>query len=173
MTFEITANSFNWIGEAEEQDKCLHGRIKVQINDTIVGNETNGWTLSASALYFLRTLDKDHDSQREEHMIPCCGFNMLPNQNELGDKVLIMGCPNGIDWDITHRGSEVVHEGQDFEEVVSFEAYRHAVLAFAEQVEEFYKSSKPKFFFDEEDRLGYEGFWEEWYERVSKHRAMK
>lgn len=56
--FKIDVNNLEWIGEQKDdpEDLCLHGNVKVQIGETTF--ETVG-TVSATALYLLKTLTQD------------------------------------------------------------------------------------------------------------------
>ena len=103
--FKIKADRFEWIGGVADdpQDLCLHGRVTVQFGDTVV--EDTG-TVSATALYLLKTLTEDkimayHDIQ----MIPCCGHFLIANA-ELTE-VQISGCDTGTDWSTIHEGDMV------------------------------------------------------------------
>ena len=103
--FKIKADKFEWIGGAADdpQDRCLHGHVKVQFGDTVLENTG---TVSATALYLLKTLTEDkvmahHDIQ----MIPCCGYFLIAN-NELTE-VQISGCDTGTDWSTIHEGNSV------------------------------------------------------------------
>ena len=57
-TFRIEASNFHWIrGDADDpKDLCLHGRVKLQLGETVI--EDLG-TVSATALYLLKTLTED------------------------------------------------------------------------------------------------------------------
>ena len=57
-TFKIKADKFEWIGGAADdpQDLCLHGHVTAQFDDTVL--EDDG-TVSATALYLLKTLSED------------------------------------------------------------------------------------------------------------------
>lgn len=163
--FKIKADRFEWIGGAADdpQDLCLHGRVTVQFGDTIL--EDRG-TVSATALYLLKTLSEDklmapHDIQ----MIPCCGHFLIANDDLT--EVQISGCDTGTDWSTVHEGDFVrfiLPSGQ--EEVVTLREYRREVLDFAESVKRFYDARTPKEIpKDAFDRNGYTVFWNEWQRR--------
>lgn len=65
--------------------------------------------------------------------------------DEESDYVAIMGCPSGIDWTIIHTDDgkikHITDSGQ--EATVDKEEYKKIVLEFADQVENFYKTSIP------------------------------
>ena len=166
--FKIKADDFQWIGGVKDdpQDLCLHGHVTVQFGDTIL--EDNG-TISATALYLLKTLSEDkvmtpHDIQ----MIPCCGHSVFANK-ELTN-VMISGCDTGADWSTIHEGNSVrliLPSGQ--EEVVSLRDYQYEVLDFAKQVKSFYDGCTPKELPKHEiDRNGYVAFWNEWQRRYNE-----
>jgi len=79
--------------------------------------------------------------------------------------VSIMGCGNGIDWEILNLPNNMVkHISESGQEVtIDIEEYKKLVLDFADKVEEFYKTSKPKLI-PEDDfaKSGYLTFWREW-----------
>jgi len=166
--FKINADDFTWIGGTKDDpdDLCLHGHVTAQFGDTIL--EDIG-TVSATALYLLKTLTQDkimsyHDIQ----MVPCCGHFLVSN-NDLTE-VFIIGCNTGTDWSTIHEGSSVrliLPSGQ--EEVVSLRDYQDQVLTFARKVKQFYDSCTPKVLPDSEFRQnGYLAFWNEWRRRYNE-----
>lgn len=122
-------------------------------------------TISATALYLLKTLTENHIIYTDNQMLPCCGFFMIPN--ETLDNVTISGCPNGIDWSVIHDGDSIILELEDgTREYVPIIDYRRVVFGFADKIEAFYKSCTPKKVpVDEFARNGYIAFWNEWYRR--------
>ena len=73
-TFRIEASNFHWIcGDADDpKDFCLHGRVKLQLGETVI--EDLG-TVSSTALYLLKTLTEDKlMSYNDIQMVPCCGL---------------------------------------------------------------------------------------------------
>ena len=163
--FKIDVNDFKWITGPEDdpQDLCLHGHVIARIGETVL--EDDG-TVSATALYLLKTLTEDKVmAQFDIQMIPCCGHTIFANK-ELTE-VMISGCPNGTDWSTLHEGDSVrLILPAGHEEVVELSAYREEVLRFAEKVEAFYNSCAPKELpANEYDRNGYIAFWNEWHRR--------
>ena len=165
--FKIKADKFEWIGGAADdpQDLCLHSHVTVQFGDTTL--EDTG-TVSATALYLLKTLTEDkvmayHDIQ----MIPCCGHFLIANA-ELTE-VQISGCDTGTDWSTIHEGDMVrliLPSGQ--EEVVRLREYQYEVLDFAKSVKRFYDACAPKEIPEDEfERNGYTAFWNEWQRRYN------
>jgi len=166
--FKIDAYDFEWIGGAKDDpnDLCLHGRVKVQFGDTVI--EDMG-TVSATALYLLKTLSEDKViAPFDIQMIPCCGHFLIPNK-ELTD-VTISGCGKGTDWTTRHEGDSVrfiLPSGQ--EEVVSLRDYQYEVLDFAEKVKGYYDACTPKVVPEDEfERDGYTAFWNEWRRRYNE-----
>lgn len=99
--FKITADDLQWIGGAvdDPQDLCLHGHVTVQFGDTIL--EDTG-TISATALYLLKTLTEDKlMAEYDIQMIPCCGHTFIANVNMT--EVQISGCDTGTDWSTIMR----------------------------------------------------------------------
>ena len=166
--FTIKADKFEWIGGAADdpQDRCLHGHVTAQFGDTVL--EDVG-TVSATALYLLKTLSEDKImAPYDIQMIPCCGHSLFANE-ELTD-VTISGCDKGTDWSTIHEGDSVrfiLSSGQ--EEVVTLRDYQYEVLDFAKQVKRFYDACTPKELpRNEIDRNGYITFWNEWQRRYNE-----
>ena len=150
-----------------ENDLCAHGGVEIQANEITFsdGSYTN-WTVSASALYFLRTITQDHTKEKPvyEHLIPCCGFCMYA-QGE-GEDVVLFGCPNGIDFEVKHMDDKVILKKSEKEETtITFGEWQQAIYSFADSVEAFFRSSQPKQPFDQTDSEGYIAFWNEWKRR--------
>lgn len=162
--FSIDATDFEWIDEKKDNstDLCLHGHAIVYIGKHKL---ERGATISATALYLLKTLTEDHIINTDNQMLPCCGFFMIPNQTL--DNVTISGCPNGIDWSVIHDGNSVILELEDgTREYVDIADYRREVFNFADKIEAFYKSCIPRKMPDDEfERNGYIAFWNEWHKR--------
>lgn len=162
--FKIKGTNLHWMdGLDESLDLCLHGDAEVQIGGERLTHENTA--VSATALYLLKSLTEDHIYGEDNQMLPCCGHFMVPN--DALTEVRIIGCPNGVDWSVIHENGQVrlITESKR-EAVVSFDEYREAVFAFADEIESFYKNSKEKVFIKcEEDRESYPIFWEEWRRR--------
>ena len=166
--FKINADDFQWIGGVKDdpQDRCLHGHVTVRFGDTVL--EDTG-TVSATALYLLKTLSEDKImAPYDIQMIPCCGHFLIAD-SELTE-VQISGCDTGTDWSTIHEGNAVrfiLPSGQ--EEVVSLRDYQYAVLDFADSVKHFYDTCTPKEIPEDEfDRNGYIAFWNEWQRRYNE-----
>lgn len=161
--FEINAKILSWIDGEDDNtgDLCLHGDAVAKI-----GNEVFEYsaTVSAAALYLLKSLTEDHIIYEDNQMLPCCGHFMIPNEDLTN--VVIAGCPNGIDWSVIHEGDKVrliTESGQ--ETGMSLKDYRQEVYRFADMIESYYIKCKPKNFSDEYDRNCYTAFWNEWHRR--------
>lgn len=161
--FSISFDNIGWLEGLEEDpgDCCAHAHAVAHI-----GEETFEYqaTVSATALYLLKSLTEDHRAYYEEQFLPCCGFNIYEKNDGTGD-VVVLGCPNGIDWDLVHKeGMVMITTDSGAETIVPFEEYREEVLAFADEVEAFYDSQPPRKP-SEDDAAAYRAFWEEWHRR--------
>ena len=162
--FTIRAHQFSWItGEADDpEDLCLHGHVTVEVGDRML--EDDG-TVSATALYLLRTLTEDRlMGKSENQMIPCCGHFLMANEDLTA--VEIIGCDNGTDWSTVHENGGVrIMLATGEEAWIDLPRYRAEVLRFADTVEAYYQSCQPKRPEDEFSRRGYQAFWNEWHRR--------
>jgi hypothetical protein len=163
--------NLRWIQGAanDPKDLCAHGNVQFHIGDEVLVDAATGkeLTVSAAALYLLRTLSLPHTKATPvgDHLFPCCGFAMwdIPGQ----DDVAVCGCPNGEDFEVLHhvRGGEVVVRAADGREWnVGWPEWRAAVVGFADRVSEFYAACSPKQPSDE-DFAGFTKFRAEWERR--------
>lgn len=164
--FSIDFDNIGWLEglENDPSDCCAHGDAVVHI-----GGETFTYyaTLSATALYLLKSLKEDHGAYEEEQFLPCCGFSIFEKGDGSGD-VVILGCPNGVDWDLEHDGDTVIlTTDSGARTIVPFEDYRFEVLRFVDEVEAFYESQPPRRPSDD-DASAYQAFWNEWHRRRSE-----
>lgn len=167
-TFLIDVDKFAWIcgPEDDPEDLCLHGHVTVQIGKTTM--EYDG-TVSATALYLLKTLTEDKVmSEYNIQMVPCCGHFLIANKDL--SQVTISGCDNGLDWSVVHESDGVrLILPSGYEEWVSLSDYQAEVIRFVDKVEGYYKSCRPKKIPDDEfARNGYTAFWNEWRWRYAK-----
>ena len=175
MSIELEAHDLHWIkGDKDDPgDYCAHGRVSFRINETVFVEPDRRWTLSASALYLLRTLEDSHahsdDVTQGNYLFPCCGFNVFPTTRGKY-KLFIIGCPNGIDVHIILQDDLVIVQSLNGKsEIVSFLEWMDAVFGFADQIMAFYQNSSPKEqYHDEDDRIGWTEFWKEWDYRRNK-----
>lgn len=164
--------NLRWIqGVADDpKDLCAHGDVEFRIgNDELLGPTTGkNLTVSAAALYLLRTLSVPHtkDAPVGDHLFPCCGFSMYDVAGQ--EDVFIWGCSNGDDFEVLHNdsGAGVVIRAADGREwSVGWPEWRAAVFGFADKVSEFYAACSPKEPYEEEDAQGFRKFADEWLRR--------
>lgn len=167
MSFTISATNLEWIDGAKDypEDLCLHGHVVVTIANRVF--EYNA-TVSATSLYLLKSLTENHIIYQDNQMLPCCGHTLIANDDL--SNVIILGCPNGIDWSVIHNDESVVLELDDgTKEYISIDEYTEEVFRFADMIEDFYDACTPKVLPDDEfDRNGYIAFWNEWHRRRCK-----
>jgi len=167
LDFDLQLLDLHWVhGGDDPDDKCAHGHVLVRIGSEIVADATMlNVTVSATALYLLRSLEADYPpAGLASQLLPCCGHYWF--LSEESPNVLLMGCANGIDWTIAHVADGLVRHTSAAEQVafISAAAYRQLVLAFVDQVAQFYASSLPKNLpTDADDRLAYLAYWREWH----------
>jgi hypothetical protein len=174
--FKIQILEQGWLkGCYSQEDLCSHGKISLIIGDTKIANEEDSFGISESALAMLRTIGSNHsaDSPVAQRMVfHGCGT------------ILMMGCPVGIDWSVTHLDSETVRIG----DIVWYEVtdenkakryagltvempiqeYRSQVCAFARQDRELFHGVTKRFD-DVFVRQQYEEFWSEYNELLARH----
>lgn len=163
--FYITATDLEWInGEKDNpKDLCLHGHAVAKIGNEILEYDA---TVSATALYLLKTITEDHIMYEDNQMLPCCGHSMFLKEDGSGD-VLICGCTNGIDWSVIHNKEDVkiiTEFGNEI--VISLDEYKKEVFKFADLIENFYNNCTEKILpKDTFERNVYIAFWKEWHRR--------
>ena len=161
--FTIDFDNIGWLEglEDDQGDYCAHAHAVARIGEESFEYNT---TVSATALYLLKSLTEDHRAYYEEQFLPCCGFNIFEKNDGTGD-VVVLGCPNGIDWDLVHReGMVMITTDSGAETAVPFDEYRDEVIRFADKVEAFYDSQPPRRP-SKDDAAAYRAFWEEWHRR--------
>jgi hypothetical protein len=63
----LAAHELCWIkgGSDDPEDQCAHGKVALEIDGvSLVRPEDGEWTVSAAALFLLRTLTADHTPER-------------------------------------------------------------------------------------------------------------
>ncbi len=169
----LEVKSFNWVkGTVDDpRDYCAHGRVMFRVNDVIfVKPEDGEWTVSATALYLLRSLTLDHVKSNliaeGNFLFPCCAFSVWPIKDKFG--VICMGCHNGMEVYIRHREGKVNLSSSAGTEIVSETEWREAVISFATSVRTFYLRSSPKIKIEDEyNAQGWKEFWREWEQLIS------
>lgn len=165
--FKIDVNDLSWLCATEDtsKDLCLHGNVVAYIGEKKLEYEA---TVSATALYLLKSLTENHLIYEDNQMLPCCGFTLIADDKL--ENVVISGCPNGIDWSIIHEKKNVrliLDDG--VQTLIPIREYKKEVLQFVDKIEQFYESSKPKKLPEDEfERNGYIAFWNEWKRRKAE-----
>lgn len=166
----------HWLDAPEPlDDQCAHGTVSLSVDGhSLVSPQDGELTVSAAALNLLRTIEHDHtpESPVSEggQLFPCCGFNVCAGGERF--PVLIVGCPTGVDIQVVHVHEGVAIRANGFESFVSEQEWRRAVVSFAESVLDFYDREPPRNpIKDAEDRRGWRAFWQEYRERLERHRV--
>jgi hypothetical protein len=167
----LQATNLHWIqGQGDDpHDLCAHSGVEFVVRGrALVAPSDGDWTVSASALYLLRTLTRQHtrDDRVGDHLFPCCGFCMYDIEGQ--EDVVITGCPSGMDFEVVRVGDVIslTDAGGDNHPIL-FADWRQAVCAFSDAVQLFYAASAPKKPHDEDDARGFEKFLKEWSRRRS------
>lgn len=140
--FHIDVTELYWIDGSLDapEDLCLHGHAVAYIGSEKLEYDC---TISATALYLLKTLTENHVINEDNQMLPCCGHFYIPDEKL--ENVTISGCDNGIDWTVEHIGDDVVITLEDGTAVtVPLEEYRLEVYQFVDKIEAYYQSCSPK-----------------------------
>jgi hypothetical protein len=171
--FSIEITRQGWLNSepTDLNDQCSHGDLRLVIGgEAIAPGDEGDYTISTSALGLLRTLESDHSPERP----------VGPGTLILHCGMLILSCPVGIDWSVTHGNGRVrLHDvvrfdSTDVSEAVRFpgleveveeEAYRREIVAFAESAKVPFVGVEKVLDDDDDDRKEWEDFWEE-YERL-------
>ena len=169
----LEAIEMQWIrGEGDDPlDLCAHGRVRFEIDDAVFVRPEDGvWTVSAAALYLLRTLEHEHTAKHSvaqyNFIFSCCAHACwLAGDGEF--KVICMGCNKGIDIDVRFAGISVEIGGLGGKrKVVQAPEWQAAVFQFVDQVYSFYDRSDSKVApSDPQDAEGWDAFWTEWHRR--------
>ncbi|EPC08639.1 hypothetical protein [Myroides odoratimimus] len=163
--FNIKVSNLHWLNNIDdESDLCAHGDVFLKIGDEVISNDlTQGVTVSATALYLLRSLTEDlNESNHDSQLIPCCGFLMYFDEQE---RLVIGGCPTGIDWTIEHLPHHKVRHISEngTEAIIDKNEYQKIVYTFVDEIENFYKNSSPKKLpTNNLEKDTYLALWKEW-----------
>lgn len=162
--FKIDVTDLHWLDDPvnDPEDHCLHGHAVAKIGERKLEYDC---TVSATALYLLKTLTEDHMIGKDNQILPCCGHFLIANDDLTN--VTIAGCAYGLDWSVMHSGEQVRLVLEDGYEVsVPLEEYRKAVYQLADKIESYYNACPPrKELTDQFEKNGYAAFWNEWYRR--------
>jgi hypothetical protein len=172
MTILLRPTGFHWL-YAGPADLCAHSPVQLVVNSApLVTPEAGDWTVSAAALFLLRTLTQAHNASSRvgDQLFPCCGFTMYDVDTP---DVVVQSCLSGVDFAVERHGETVqltqldgtVHR-------VPFVDWRIAVCAFSDAVREFYDSEPPREPADDVDARGFRVFLGEWARRRSDAEAL-
>ena len=169
---ELEPRNLHWLVEEDpSQDLCAHGGVYLKINNTVVSNGDDlEWTLSTSSFRLLKTVWENHVpiNELDNQLIPCCGHSMW-KAGDAEDGLAIIGCPNGINWEIKHSDGKVTHLlGRGVSEEVTAAEWRNAVCGFSTKVLDFFMTSWPKKTDDRSEQEGFELFMQLWRSRLDK-----
>ena len=165
----LTPTKLHWIQDAADDphDLCAHSPVDFRIGDSVLVRPEDGdWTVSAAALYLLRTLERSHTSESPvgSPLFPCCGHSMYQMPNE--PEAVIIGCNSGPDFEILHCGSDIqIRHSSNPTLTVSVAEWRSAVHKFADAVQSFYDRCTPKQPLTPEDEQAFPLSWHEWRRR--------
>ena len=169
MDIELKLINPTWINGKEDdcEDQCAHGNIKFLIGGKKLLDESEEFTVSAAALFLLRSLFSNHSEENPVSegniLFPCCGFSIFETNSRY--PIMIMGCPSGVDVDITHSNESVIIKSSNIEKTIPKKEWFKAVTDFASQVLNFYSENTKKVVpDDDEERKGWELFWKEFHE---------
>ena len=164
----LRPTNLHWINGSTDDpaDLCAHGGVELEIGSDVLVQGGN-WTLSAAALYLLRTLSRPHTKSEPitEFLFPCCGHGMFDVEGQ--DDVLILGCNSGVDLEVVRNGNEFLLTAADGRQHrVTAADWTRAVCEFSDAVQAFYAGASPKEPADDID--GFQKFLSEWSRRRSQ-----
>jgi hypothetical protein len=155
--------------DAAAMDLCSHGDVRVVIGGVTIapGDGDGEYGISEAALGLLRTMESDWPARPEGWTGP-----LIPHGC---GAILMMNCPIGIDWSVTHtdgsvRLADVVrYDTTSAADRVEFpglavdipeEEYRRQVIRFARAAKEPFRGVE-KVMADSFDQAQYQAFWQE------------
>jgi hypothetical protein len=165
----LRPTDLHWIGGSTDDpaDLCAHSGVEFSVGKTTLIKPSDGdWTVSAAALYLLRTLSQPHTKERPiaEHLFPCCGNGIFEIEGQ--DDVQIVGCNSGIDLTVEQIEEEVLLTAKDGTQYrVAVSDWRRAVCEFSDAVQAFYTASSPKKPEDDWEQRSFRKFLSEWSRR--------
>jgi hypothetical protein len=165
----LRPTNLHWIDGSDDdpEDLCAHSGVDFQIDGDVLVRDGD-WTVSAAALYLLRTLSKSHTKSDPvaDYLFPCCGHAIFEVDGQ--DHVMILGCNNGIDFEILHIGDHVRITAEDGRQHhVGATDWTNSACEFSDAVRVFYSSSSPKRAEGEYEQRSFEKFLSEWSRRRS------
>lgn len=94
--------------------------------------------------------------------------------DEQTDELMIIGCDNGLDWDVYHEAGQVIlTSASGTKTTLPLSEYRETILVFARAIEAFYVQCTPKRTPNEVwEQLAHERFWETWRSMEAKACAL-
>jgi hypothetical protein len=111
----LRPTNLHWIdGINDPADLCAHSPVEFRIGGaTLIKPSDGDWTVSAAALYLLRTLSQPHTKQQPitDYLFPCCGNGIFEVEGR--DDVRIVGCNSGIDFEVVRTDDEVALTAED------------------------------------------------------------
>lgn len=165
--FSMEIRELYWINKSLDnpEDLCLHGDVIAVIGDERIEESC---TVSAAALYLLKTITENHIINEDNQMLPHCGHFLIPN--ETNDTVVISGCPYGTDWSVLHNDGKIELTTENGNTVaLESRQYESTVRKFADEILSFYQQAAPRKIpggdAGDFDRKGYIAFWNEWFRR--------
>ena len=170
---DLRPTSLRWVSETEDAswDQCAHGDVVFTIDSIpfATGERAENVTVSAAALFLLRTLTDNHTAANPvaegSQLFPCCGHTAIAVSGRF--PVMVLGCPSGIEVDVVHSAGMVTIRSEGGQvAAVSAAEWRDAVLGFVDEVQAFYDASPPRDPVDES--TGHDDwpvFWQEWRDR--------
>ena len=178
--FTIDIINHHWIDNDPNNtsDHCSHGIFILNINDQQIlsaNDDIEDWTTSTSVLKLLRTIDDDFQSNYEMGIILHCGM------------IQMISCPISLDWMLKHKDEDIIitdvkkYLTTNDKDVVEYkylmatiprEMYKLEILKVANQVKDFFGKSKPRTYFDEQEKQTSITFWKEFDYLISKHSSQ-
>lgn len=175
--FSVEITNHHWIDNDLNNinDPCSHGIFLLTINGQEILTAEDGiqdWTTNTSVLRLLRTIDDDFIENRDFGIILHCGL------------LEMISCPISLDWLLRHEGEYIVitdikkqlttNENNviEYKNLIAHipkDKYKAEILKVANQVKNFYATSRPRNYSDEQERQASIAFWKEFDELVSKH----
>ena len=164
----LTPTRLHWLNDDgdDPSDLCAHSPVLLEVNGTALVTPADGdVTVSAAAVFLLRTLECDHTPEQPvgDQLFPCCGHAMFDTGE---DDVVICGCNSGPDLSVVHQTDGLVQLQTPGGKAarVPLTDWREAVIHFCDQVSAFYDAALPKRR-TSDDFGGFEKMMTEWRRR--------